>query len=683
MVFFITYPVVFLLLTGDKPYECDQCLYRSADHNAMRRHKKMHNKEASYKCKYCPYTTIQSTQFTSHMFSAHPNTNSNDIHRCPYCAFKSVNKDKYVVHLTTHTDKEGIQLLIEMANEAKNQNKPSWTIPSESVEKLSGIDAVSEQNKDNSNKVDTPIDVETYDCDSLSESLPQDYSKTYNIPSNNIQQADFNNQVLVQDLSKDDNNSDCLISESSTDTLIDRHQYAPLLPLQMTYDASQTNLHGFFSTTVSMEQNLLQNSNANSLATSHSVTSNNIMSNFPIRLPNLVRNNVTLKPVDKISIPLTTKVTGPIITPTQILPVPSLSNSPVNNSYESEGAPRKKPKISVKSNLILKGPDQVNMFHSQQQMAFKRLEDNERFLSGPVTFNNLITTQFMPEPALRESPNNIMPYPQETMLGGTATTPVDTGINDSSQIFSFNQQMNVNQMTMLPPPQKIQTNDPSYIKLEATIKQNTQSPSLERMSNANLLNNQAISREYKASPPLEDIHKNMNEIKNEVKSDTFYNMTLNNAASNPPILDQYLIDNIIGEQYSAHLDLSAVVLPEVSDDQQNDVIEIDDNSDDNKLLPRFDINFPLESLYLMHNDFHFLDNEVPANTLTNEVAVSEMNRMVTEVPIMTQKENLEVINDGANDFPNFIQGKKDPMMNTSVRPTTNKINVKNIELMKN
>lgn len=201
------------------------------------------------------------------------------------------------------------------------------------------------------------------------------------------------------------------------------------------------------------------------------------------------------------------------------------------------------------------------------------------------------------------------------------------------------------------------------------------------MCNANILNNQSLSREYKASPPLEDIHKNLNEIKNEVKSDSFFNMALNNTTTNPSIIDQYLIDNIIGEQYSGHMDLSATALSEVSDDPQNDVIEIDDNSDDNKLLSRYDINFPLESLYLMHNDFHFLENDVPINNVP--VEVNEGNRIVTEIPIINQKETPMAQESSSNDYPNFIQGKKDPMMNTSVRQSVNKINVKNIELMKN
>ncbi|XP_063540926.1 RE1-silencing transcription factor-like [Cydia strobilella] len=660
--------------TGDKPYSCDQCSYRAADHNAMRRHKKVHTKEVAYKCKHCPFSTIQSNNFASHMISMHPNVTSTDLHRCPYCVFKTVSKDLYLTHLTTHTDKEGVQLLIEMTK----SKKLAWTVPSETTEKVEETAKVNEESKEQSPKPVNDIPIEVYDCDSLSETLSQNFSKNYANSANEKQQSNFDSQVIVTDLSKDDNNSDCLISESSSDTLMDR-QYTTQHTLQnLTYDATQGNLH-YLNTPVPIEQTLCPNSTVNSLVSNHSVISNmsnNIMANFPIRLPpaQLSMQNITLNPLHKISLPMT-KVTGPIIKPTQILPVPSSSNSPVN-LIEPDGMPRKKPKISVKSNLILKGPDQENMFHSQQKMAFKRLEDNERFGLGAVTFNNLITTQFMqlqPEPELSESPNNIIPYPQETLLHAASTPPVDNV--DNSQMFTFNNQMNVNSI-ILPPPQKIQNNDPSYIKIEATIKQNTQSPSLERMCNANIMSNQSLSREYKASPPLEDIHKNFKVIKNEVKSDAFYNMAMNNTTTNPSIIDQYLIDNIIGEQYPGHLDLSAAAL-DVSD-PQNDVIEIDDNSDDNKLLSRYDMNFPLESLYLMHNDFHFLENDVPS--VPNEV--TEINRIVTEVPILNQKEISHTSEGSSNDYPNFIQGKKDPMMNTSVRQSVNKINVKNIELMK-
>lgn len=568
-------------------------------------------------------------------------------------------------------------------------NKPTWTIPSEAKKNNETTIISTEPSTEAAPKTVNEIPIEVYDCDSYSENLPQNYTKSYcTTPNTNVQQTDFNNQIMLTDLNKDDNNSDCLISESSNDTMMERHQYQAQHPL-LTYDGTPSNLQGFLNTTVAMEQSLLQNNNVNSHTVNHcSIPSSisHIMANFPIRLPPApqisLRNNITLKPADKISLS-STKVTGPIIKPTQILPVPSSSNSPVNISMEPEGVPRKKPKISVKSNLILKGPDQENMFHSQQKMAFRRLEDNERFgLGGPVTFNNLITTQFMqlqPEPSLSESPSDIMTYPQEPILTDATSTPVDSEMNNNPQIFSFNQQINVNAMTMLPPPQKIQSGDPSYIKLESTIKQNTQSPSLERMCNANLLNNSALAREYKASPPLEEIHKNMSEIKNEVKSDSFYNIAINNEPANPSAItmDKFFLDNLVGENYSGGLmDLSGVTLQPISE-EQNDVIEIDDNSDDNKLLPRLDMYYNLEGLY-PHHDFHFLDSDTGFQQ-------DDINRMVSEVPTINQKDLLEPASEDAdNDSPACIQSVMDPMMNTAVRPTTNKINVKNMtELMRN
>lgn len=657
----------------------------------MRRHKKKHSKEAPYKCSYCPYTCIQSTLFASHMISKHSDVSHNNVFKCPYCKFKSISRDKYVSHLSSmHTDKEGIQVLIETTSNSNiKASKPSWTIPSvitqdttiESGKIEINITSIPQENVEDAHiETSNNIAIELDDCDSQQERLPTNYSTT------NDAQININRQD-VTDLSKEDINSDCLMSESSNDTTIERHQYAPQIELQnMNYASTEE----YMNTSVSIGQSLLQCNNVNALASNTSslinnTINNNILNNFPIRLPPIpqisVRKNITLTPIDRIPIP---KVTGPIIKPTQILPVPSLSNSPVNNVVEPEGAPRKKPKISVKSNLILKGPDQVDMFHSQQKMAFKRLEDNERFgLNDPVTFNNLITTQFMqipPEPVLSESPNNMMPYPQETMMN----TPNPTNINDNSQIFNFNPP--IDSMNLMP-QQKTQTNNPNYIKVECSIKQNTQSPSLERMCSANaLINSQALNRDYKASPPLEDISKNIGEIKNEVKSDAFYNMALNNTAGNAHIMDPYLIENII-EQYPGHLDLSNVVLQEQMsnlDDQQNDVIEIDDNSDDNKLLPRFDMNYALDSLYLMNNDFHFLDNDISPNNLSTDTN-NEINRKVTEVPIIN--ENKAIVNQITevpnNEYANFIHDKSDPIMNNAIRLTTNKINVKNIELMKN
>ncbi|PZC74036.1 hypothetical protein B5X24_HaOG208405 [Helicoverpa armigera] len=667
-----------------KLFICSICSKGFKNSNQLSKHKLIHKESATPACcTICQREFANERRLRVHVAEVHSKVKP---FSCSHCDYSTARKEQLKLHIRSHT---GVQVFIEM-NKTKS-NKPAWTIPSETEKTNEKPNINGEANTESAPKTVNEIPIEVYDCDSYNENLPQNFVKNYcSTPSNSGQEQIFNNQIMATDLSKEDNNSDCVISEISNDTMMERHQFQAQHPL-LSYDGTPSNLHGFLNPSVSMEQSLLQNNNVNSLTSNHcsipNSINNNIMANFPIRLPPApqisLRNNITLKPVDKISLP-STKVTGPIIKPTQILPVPSSSNSPVNISMEPEGIPRKKPKISVKSNLILKGPDQENMFHSQQKMAFRRLEDNERFgLGGPVTFNNLITTQFMqlqPEPSLSQSPSNIMVYPQEPMLADAATTPVDNEMNNNPQIFSFNQQINVNAMTTLPPPQKIQNNDPSYIKLESTIKQNTQSPSLERMCNANLLNNPAIALEYKASPPLEDIHKNMSEIKNEVKSDSFYNIPINNEAPNPTPMDNFFGDGLMGEKYSSVLmDLSGVTLQEIAE-ANNDVIEIDDNSDDNKLLPRLDMYYSLEGLY-PHNDFHFLD----ADTGFQQ---DDINRIFSEVPIINQKDLLESAgetsgNERADYMQIITQSVMDPMMNTTVRPSTNKINVKNIELMKN
>ena len=64
--------------TGDKPFKCDQCEYRTGDHNSLRRHKMRHNGERPYKCSLCPYSSIQSAAFKRHMESKHPECIVND-----------------------------------------------------------------------------------------------------------------------------------------------------------------------------------------------------------------------------------------------------------------------------------------------------------------------------------------------------------------------------------------------------------------------------------------------------------------------------------------------------------------------------------------------------------------------------------------------------------------------------
>ena len=50
--------------TGEKPYECGECDYRTGDHNSLRRHKMRHSGAKPYRCPFCEYSSIQERQST-------------------------------------------------------------------------------------------------------------------------------------------------------------------------------------------------------------------------------------------------------------------------------------------------------------------------------------------------------------------------------------------------------------------------------------------------------------------------------------------------------------------------------------------------------------------------------------------------------------------------------------------
>ena len=60
-----------VLVTGDKPFKCNECEYRTGDHNSLRRHNMRHTGEKPYKCSMCSYSSIQSAAFKRHVKSKH------------------------------------------------------------------------------------------------------------------------------------------------------------------------------------------------------------------------------------------------------------------------------------------------------------------------------------------------------------------------------------------------------------------------------------------------------------------------------------------------------------------------------------------------------------------------------------------------------------------------------------
>jgi hypothetical protein len=57
--------------SGEKPYACDECEYRTGDHNSLRRHKRRHTGTKPYQCDHCAFSSIQSANFRAHMKRKH------------------------------------------------------------------------------------------------------------------------------------------------------------------------------------------------------------------------------------------------------------------------------------------------------------------------------------------------------------------------------------------------------------------------------------------------------------------------------------------------------------------------------------------------------------------------------------------------------------------------------------
>nr|CAD7439089.1 unnamed protein product [Timema bartmani] len=63
-----------LFQDGEKPFQCEECEYRTADHNSLRRHKMRHSGDKPYKCPHCAYACIQANTYKAHLKSKHPGT---------------------------------------------------------------------------------------------------------------------------------------------------------------------------------------------------------------------------------------------------------------------------------------------------------------------------------------------------------------------------------------------------------------------------------------------------------------------------------------------------------------------------------------------------------------------------------------------------------------------------------
>lgn len=124
------------LHTGEKPYSCPECSYRSNDHNALRRHKLRHSGVKPYKCPYCSYSSIQSSTYVVHLRNKHPKESESHLFSCQNCPFKSLQKDAYLAHLASHKDKKNVIAKSATKNsqsksEPQAKDQPEKTRPAE------------------------------------------------------------------------------------------------------------------------------------------------------------------------------------------------------------------------------------------------------------------------------------------------------------------------------------------------------------------------------------------------------------------------------------------------------------------------------------------------------------------------------------------------------------------------
>jgi hypothetical protein len=86
--------------TGEKPYGCTLCEYRTGDHNSLRRHTMRHTGQRPYRCPHCDYSAIQSNSYKNHLRSKHPGMQG--LFSCTQCSFRTVSQEGFLQHVSDH-----------------------------------------------------------------------------------------------------------------------------------------------------------------------------------------------------------------------------------------------------------------------------------------------------------------------------------------------------------------------------------------------------------------------------------------------------------------------------------------------------------------------------------------------------------------------------------------------------
>lgn len=85
-------------LTGEKPYACSECPYRSASQANVKKHILTHTGEKPYACPKCPYRCSRRSNLKQHV-----QTHTREkLFACPFCAFRSAHRQSVTRHAQTH-----------------------------------------------------------------------------------------------------------------------------------------------------------------------------------------------------------------------------------------------------------------------------------------------------------------------------------------------------------------------------------------------------------------------------------------------------------------------------------------------------------------------------------------------------------------------------------------------------
>jgi hypothetical protein len=76
--------------TGEKPFKCTFCDFRSAQGGNIRIHERRHTGDKPYPCPYCSFASVTSSGTTSHVRSVHPEQDPTEIPRPPVRSHRRV-----------------------------------------------------------------------------------------------------------------------------------------------------------------------------------------------------------------------------------------------------------------------------------------------------------------------------------------------------------------------------------------------------------------------------------------------------------------------------------------------------------------------------------------------------------------------------------------------------------------